>query len=96
MVKLAIVGVTMVGDVPKTAAPVPVSSLMTPASWAEVVDANCESGLPVTPHVAQAIIPDALRVIGEAAATARMLVPELSGTVRCRFPVSPVVTKSNV
>ncbi|MDP9651690.1 hypothetical protein [Paraburkholderia caledonica] len=36
-----IVGVLIVGDVPKTAEPLPVSSEMTPASCAEVVEANC-------------------------------------------------------
>ncbi len=51
------IGVTKVGDVAKTAAPLPVSSLNTPASCAEVVAANCDSGLPVTPHVAHAIVP---------------------------------------
>jgi hypothetical protein len=34
------VGVTSVGEVAKTRTPVPVSSEITPASWAEVVDAN--------------------------------------------------------
>ena len=50
-------GVTNVGLVANTAAPVPVGLLMTPSSCAEVVEANCDSGLPVTPHVAQAIVP---------------------------------------
>lgn len=50
-------GVTNVGLVANTSAPLPVSSLMTPASCADVVAANCESGLPVTPHVGHAIVP---------------------------------------
>src|SRR6266446_5839577 len=45
--------VVNVGDVPKTATPVPVSSLSTPASCAEVVDANWLRAVPVTPHVVQ-------------------------------------------
>ena len=35
----AIVGVTIVGEVPNTSAPLPVSSLITPANCAEVVAA---------------------------------------------------------
>src|SRR4051794_36057078 len=38
------VGVINVGELLKTARPVPVSSDKTPASWAEVVAANCERG----------------------------------------------------
>src|SRR6266446_7905890 len=46
------------GDALKTTEPaVPVSSLITPASCAEVVAANWDRGLPVTPQVAQAIVP---------------------------------------
>ena len=52
--EVVMVGDAIVGDVPKTAAPVPVSSERTPANCAEVVDANCESGCPTTPQVAQA------------------------------------------
>lgn len=37
------VGALSVGDVPNTADPLPVSSDSTPASCAEVVDANCAS-----------------------------------------------------
>lgn len=43
------IGVTSVGEVPKTSKPVPVSLLITPASCADVVDANCDSGLAVKP-----------------------------------------------
>jgi hypothetical protein len=50
-------GVTSVGVFANTATPVPVSSLMMPRNCAEVVEANCDNGLPVTPHVAQAIVP---------------------------------------
>jgi hypothetical protein len=46
-------GVTKVGLVAKTAAPVPVSSLNTPSNCDEVVAANWLRGLPVTPHVVQ-------------------------------------------
>ena len=42
-------GVTRVGEVAKTAAPVPVSSDSTPANCAEVVAANCDKGLAVRP-----------------------------------------------
>ncbi len=52
-----VIDVVNVGAVPNTSTPVPVSSLITPASWDEVVAANCDNGLPVTPHVAQAIVP---------------------------------------
>jgi hypothetical protein len=38
-----IFGVVIVGDVPKTNAPLPVSSEITPASCADVVEANCAS-----------------------------------------------------
>ena len=38
-------GVTSVGEVPKTNAPVPVSSLITPSNCADDVAENCESGL---------------------------------------------------
>jgi hypothetical protein len=41
MVPPEIVGVPIVGDVPKTRTPEPVSSLMTPASCVLVVAANC-------------------------------------------------------
>lgn len=46
--------------VANTAAPDPVSSLRTPASCADVVAANCDRGLPVTPQVGQesAVVPD--------------------------------------
>src|SRR5262249_45136218 len=44
-------GVVNAGDVAKTRTPVPVSLEITDASCADVVDANCESGDPVTPHV---------------------------------------------
>jgi hypothetical protein len=47
IVGVLIVGVASVGDVPKTRAPLPVSSVITPASCADVVVANCDSGLPV-------------------------------------------------
>src|SRR5882724_4522710 len=50
-------GVTNVGLVANTSAPLPVSSLMTPASCADVVAANCDKGEPVTPHVGHAIVP---------------------------------------
>jgi hypothetical protein len=40
-------GVTNVGDVANTRDPLPVSSLITPASCEDVVAANCESGLVV-------------------------------------------------
>jgi hypothetical protein len=42
------IGVTSVGDVAKTAAPVPVSSEITPRNCADVVAANCDSGLLVS------------------------------------------------
>lgn len=38
-------GVTSVGELANTSAPLPVSSLITPASCAEVVAANCDNGL---------------------------------------------------
>lgn len=41
-------GVTRVGDVAKTNAPLPVSSEITPANWLLVVAANCESGFEVS------------------------------------------------
>lgn len=41
-----IVGVVMVGDVPNTAAPVPVSSVRTPANCADVVLENCARDAP--------------------------------------------------
>lgn len=67
-----ITGVVSVGDVPKTANPVPVSSLSTPANCAEVVDANWDSGFEVSafpvpvPQVGQAMtVP--VTVMGEVA-----------------------------
>lgn len=41
-------GVTRVGEVAKTKAPLPVSSEITPANWLLVVAANCESGFDVS------------------------------------------------
>src|SRR5690349_5338615 len=64
-------GVVSVGPVPNTAAPVPVGLVIIPSNCAEVVAANWESGLPVTPQVAQAIVPVAVivpPVIGEVVA----------------------------
>jgi hypothetical protein len=52
-------GWRMVGLVPKTTKPVPVSSEMTPANCADVVAENCESGLPVFGIVVQAGAVDA-------------------------------------
>jgi hypothetical protein len=52
-----VIDVVRVGAVSKTATPDPVSSLRTPANCADVVAANCDRGLPVTPQVAQAIVP---------------------------------------
>ena len=49
-VKLAMVGVNNVGVLLKTDNPVPVSSDKTPANCAEVVAANCDSGLAVNPR----------------------------------------------
>lgn len=69
-------GVVRTGLVEKTTTPVPVSSESTPASWAELVAANCDSGEPVTPHVGQAYVTspaDAATVSGEVAAK---LVPD--------------------
>lgn len=43
------IGVTKVGLVPNTNAPLPVLSLITPASCADVVEANCDRGLAVRP-----------------------------------------------
>jgi hypothetical protein len=45
-------GVTRVGEFENTADPPPVSSLNTPANCADVVEANCESGLATFPNVA--------------------------------------------
>ncbi len=63
-------GVVKVGEVPKTNEPDPVSFEITPASCAEVVDANCESGLvvkaspvPPVPLLAAVIRPSASTVI---------------------------------
>ena len=47
----AMTGVAIVGLVPKTNAPLPVSSLITPASSDEVVDAKAESLSVVTTRV---------------------------------------------
>src|SRR5262245_36457759 len=64
-------GVVKDGDVANTSGPEPVSSEMTPASCADVVAANCDSGLPVTPHVAQVIFPVAVVIArGDDAVTA--------------------------
>ena len=42
-------GVIKVGLLLNTTNPVPVSFVITPANWAEVVAANCESGFAVNP-----------------------------------------------
>ena len=47
----AMVGVVSDGDVPNTAAPVPVSSDSTPSNCAEVVEANCDRLLLVSANV---------------------------------------------
>ena len=60
--KLAIVGVTKVGAFPNTRNPEPVSSEISVANCAEVVDANWLSPVPVTPHVGQEMVP--VEVIG--------------------------------
>ena|SRR5882672_3490279 len=74
-----------VGVVPKTRAPLPVSLEITPASSAEVVDANCARLDVVKPHVGQVRFPVvALRTIGEEAVTAN--VPEVLGRVRVGVP----------
>jgi hypothetical protein len=53
-------GVVSDGDVPNTSAPVPVSSLITPASWADVVAANWLSGSAVSASPAAAAVHDKL------------------------------------
>jgi hypothetical protein len=84
-------GVVSVGLVPKTAKPVPVSSLKTPASCAEVVAANCDSGLPVTPHVAHEATPVDATLIGDVPES-----PALPTLPIGSCPVTPVESGSPV
>src|SRR4051794_34270370 len=58
-----ITGVARVGVVPKTRAPEPVSSEITPASCDEVVAANCDSGLVVRASPAPTVAHDGAAVV---------------------------------
>lgn len=60
-------GVAKTALVPKTKVPVPFASLMMPRNCAEVVEANCDKGLPVCPQPAQANTPEPLKVRGREA-----------------------------
>jgi len=85
-------GVVRVGEVPNTSAPDPVSSEMTPANWAEVVEANADrlfavrATVPVEAGKVMVLVP-------ATAGTANVTVPEVRPAIENAPAVVPAVPR---